>query len=121
MIRRPPRSTRTDTLFPYTTLFRSPGERGHQGRSAKKVVSAPARRELVRQMVDKGLSERRSLAIAGMSASAYRYATCADRNVALRQRIVALAQRHKRYGVGMSHLKLRQAGWLVKSKRVERL
>src|SRR3546814_19166430 len=27
MIRRPPRSTRTDTLFPYTTLFRSVGER----------------------------------------------------------------------------------------------
>src|SRR3546814_5178535 len=25
MIRRPPRSTRTDTLFPYTTLFRSHG------------------------------------------------------------------------------------------------
>src|SRR3546814_5658032 len=25
MIRRPPSSTRTDTLFPYTTLFRSPG------------------------------------------------------------------------------------------------
>src|SRR3546814_19831298 len=24
MIRRPPRSTRTDTLFPYTTLFRAP-------------------------------------------------------------------------------------------------
>src|SRR3546814_6594899 len=28
MIRRPPRSTRTDTLFPYTTLFRS-GHRRH--------------------------------------------------------------------------------------------
>src|SRR3546814_8596430 len=27
MIPRPPRSTRTDTLFPYTTLFRSAGER----------------------------------------------------------------------------------------------
>src|SRR3546814_13779651 len=27
MIRRPPRSTRTDTLFPYTTLFRSSLER----------------------------------------------------------------------------------------------
>src|SRR3546814_7856943 len=26
MIRRPPRSTRTDTLFPYTTLFRSSGQ-----------------------------------------------------------------------------------------------
>src|SRR3546814_1336365 len=35
MIRRPPRSTRTDTLFPYTTLFRSDslrlaGGRGHE-------------------------------------------------------------------------------------------
>src|SRR3546814_16768744 len=31
MIRRPPRSTRTDTLFPYTTLFRSArGEIPHQ-------------------------------------------------------------------------------------------
>src|SRR3546814_9397070 len=28
MIRRPPRSTRTDTLFPYTTLFRSPRRLG---------------------------------------------------------------------------------------------
>src|SRR3546814_3963938 len=28
MIRRPPRSTRTDTLFPYTTLFRSPNRLG---------------------------------------------------------------------------------------------
>src|SRR3546814_16995240 len=27
MIRRPPRSTRTDTLFPYTTLFRSGADR----------------------------------------------------------------------------------------------
>src|SRR3546814_12922920 len=31
MIRRPPRSTRTDTLFPYTTLFRSVGGRLHVG------------------------------------------------------------------------------------------
>src|SRR3546814_11906510 len=36
MIRRPPRSTRTDTLFPYTTLFRSPicPEKGEQGPGA---------------------------------------------------------------------------------------
>src|SRR3546814_1622820 len=34
MIRRPPRSTRTDTLFPYTTLFRSP-ERHHHGRGRR--------------------------------------------------------------------------------------
>src|SRR3546814_11923328 len=32
MIRRPPRSTRTDTLFPYTTLFRSAGlQAGERG------------------------------------------------------------------------------------------
>src|SRR3546814_2550287 len=31
MIRRPPRSTRTDTLFPYTTLFRSPLPRYRTG------------------------------------------------------------------------------------------
>src|SRR3546814_14553221 len=31
MIRRPPRSTRTDTLFPYTTLFRSPELDGQNG------------------------------------------------------------------------------------------
>src|SRR3546814_3926222 len=31
MIRRPPRSTRTDTLFPYTTLFRSADVSAHDG------------------------------------------------------------------------------------------
>src|SRR3546814_7552587 len=32
IIRRPPRSTRTDTLFPYTTLFRSADRAAHLGR-----------------------------------------------------------------------------------------
>jgi len=72
-------------------------------------------------MIDKGLSERRALRVVGMSASAYRYAPRPDHNVDIRQRIVALAQRHKRYGVGMIHLKLRQEGALVNYKRVERL
>src|SRR3546814_5516423 len=35
MIRRPPRSTRTDTLFPYTTLFRS-RRRGCHGRGGRR-------------------------------------------------------------------------------------
>src|SRR3546814_4978781 len=35
MIRRPPRSTRTDTLFPYTTLFRSVDERHRQDIAAQ--------------------------------------------------------------------------------------
>src|SRR3546814_7090066 len=43
MIRRPPRSTRTDTLFPYTTLFRSDlRPRGDRG-TRRTRPSAPAR------------------------------------------------------------------------------
>src|SRR3546814_3387807 len=40
MIRRPPRSTRTDTLFPYTTLFRS-GRIPPAGRTARAAGSVP--------------------------------------------------------------------------------
>src|SRR3546814_21002706 len=36
MIRQPPRSTRTDTLFPYTTLFRSPDKSGPSVASANR-------------------------------------------------------------------------------------
>src|SRR3546814_19829913 len=42
MIRRPPRSTRTDTLFPYTTLFRSNGITvGGSIEAARTVFDAP--------------------------------------------------------------------------------
>src|SRR3546814_12991313 len=46
MIRRPPRSTRTDTLFPYTTLFRS-----LDAHTAKAVA------EVVRRRIDEGTLE----------------------------------------------------------------
>jgi hypothetical protein len=85
------------------------------------MVSAPERRELVRYLIGRELSERRSLTMAGMSASAYRYEPRPDRNVERREMICALANRHKRYGVGMIYLKLRQAGHAVNYKRVERL
>ena len=75
----------------------------------------------MRQWVDKGLSERRALSVMRMSASALRDEPRPDRNVELRERILALAQRHKRYGVGMIHLKLRQSVLPVNYKRVERL
>ena len=85
------------------------------------MVSAPDRRELVRYLIGQELSERWSLAIAGMSASAYRYEPRRDLNVELREMICALANRHKRYGVGVIYLKLCQAGQMVNYKRVERL
>src|SRR3546814_1725331 len=47
MIRRPPRSTRTDTLCPYTTLFRSPpradGHHGGKGRGGDEAHRADPR------------------------------------------------------------------------------
>src|SRR3546814_6450980 len=49
MIRRPPRSTRTDTLFPYTTLFRSHPRRGRQ--------RPPAGRRVIMTNIQKGLAE----------------------------------------------------------------
>src|SRR3546814_13277146 len=45
MIRRPPRSTRTDTLFPYTTLFRSLPQHRHDDAAGK-------RRALEKRFVD---------------------------------------------------------------------
>src|SRR3546814_9895846 len=56
MIRRPPRSTRTDTLFPYTTLFRSAGDGSVQSgpaagrrRTAQARAPAPGRRDARRR------------------------------------------------------------------------
>src|SRR3546814_2783554 len=60
MIRRPPRSTRTDTLFPYTTLFRSwPPARtvpdraalGTQGRLRIPMMNSPAS-EIAERLAD---------------------------------------------------------------------
>src|SRR3546814_3994021 len=52
MHRRPPRSTRTDTLFPYTTLFRSGDRARRRHRSEERAIADPenlgdsARRDL---------------------------------------------------------------------------
>src|SRR3546814_4231957 len=62
MIRRPPRSTRTDTLFPYTTLFRSlggtqaPPEEGGRGRVA---VRRGTRRDGERHRIGSPVGRRR--------------------------------------------------------------
>src|SRR3546814_6301902 len=41
MIRRPPRSTRTDTLFPYTTLFRSDNQAGQEPCCSERPAHVP--------------------------------------------------------------------------------
>src|SRR3546814_19006346 len=54
MIRRPPRSTRTDTLFPYTTLFRSP-------RAARR--TAVMRLRLLQDAARRALTDRHRLGL----------------------------------------------------------
>ena len=72
-------------------------------------------------MSGQGLSERHALRLVGMSASSLRYRPAPDRSIDLRERIVAIAHRHRRYGAGMISLKLRQRDMTVNHKRVERL
>src|SRR3546814_12112483 len=59
MIRRPPRSTRTDTLFPYTTLFRSVvteiGAQAHRLGAARAAVAGDD--ETFRINVDVGIAD----------------------------------------------------------------
>src|SRR3546814_7808336 len=66
MIRRPPRSTRTDTLFPYTTLFRSSCSEGSRscGRQSparigcSRAVARPSAREAGRTSARAIMSDR---------------------------------------------------------------
>src|SRR3546814_4174923 len=63
MIRRPPRSTRTDTLFPYTTLFRSQplaaiGAVFIHSRAAPRLLTALPRRALSAAMPDSSRPKR---------------------------------------------------------------
>src|SRR3546814_994869 len=57
MIRRPPRSTRTDTLFPYTTLFRSVLHRPQGTHAAAAQGRHPRRRAYLSQCARRGRSE----------------------------------------------------------------
>src|SRR3546814_11345891 len=69
MIRRPPRSTRTDTLFPYTTLFRSqqrlPGFGSFRGTAFLPLPDAeePARTLLLGLQLQRALEHRHGLGV----------------------------------------------------------
>src|SRR3546814_2259648 len=82
MIRRPPRSTRTYTLFPYTTLFRSTGELGGRLRQLCE-VDGPSQRvaraiDLVKSRYAEALRVEELAAAAHMSPSALHQRCKAD-------------------------------------------
>src|SRR3546814_6062540 len=56
MIRRPPRSTRTDTLFPYTTLFRSASAAGTDPNLGEAAPEAPPARRRGRPRQGKAMA-----------------------------------------------------------------
>src|SRR3546814_18255024 len=75
MIRRPPRSTRTDTLFPYTPLFRSPlNERDIQTRRGRRVAH-PLKRasKAIRHGLETGVTTIRQDDVIASVAAARQY------------------------------------------------
>src|SRR3546814_4997945 len=65
MIRRPPRSTRTDTLFPYTTLFRSPGAQQLRPRHYDRLAGLAVEVEVARYAVHRRRPTRHDRHIVG--------------------------------------------------------
>jgi len=83
--------TRLKKLLAETRLEAQVSPRGAEA----KVVTVPAKRELVRFAQGRGMSERRALKLVGMSPSVLRYERRDDGNGELRERIVAMAHRHR--------------------------
>ncbi|WP_415656062.1 IS3 family transposase [Roseateles sp.] len=92
-----------------------------RGGAQGKVMAVAARREVVRQLQDKGWSERRALKLVGMSASTLRYRPRDDGNGQLRERLTELAGQHRRHGYRMLHSRLQLEGWTINVKRTYRV
>lgn len=67
------------------------------------------------------MSERRACRVLGVDRSSVRYAATRPDDVALRERLKALAQERRRFGYRRLHVLLRREGHAVNRKRVQRL
>src|SRR5437868_12221524 len=93
-----------------------------EGSSGKKVVTPAARREAttyLRQTFE--MSERRACRVIGTDRTSVRYQGVRPDDVALRERLKALAQERRRFGYRRLHVLLRREGHAVNRKRVQRL
>lgn len=85
-------------------------------------MTPDARRTLARYYQQQWqFSQRRACELAGVSRSVYGYQRMPDRNAKLRAELKELAQKYPRFGSPMIYYMLRNSGWLVNHKRVERL
>src|SRR3546814_452509 len=90
MIRRPPRSTRTDTLFPYTTLFRSPEQEERDAGRCEQLERRIQRGDLEDdQQESDAIAQRADVALAD---------TLGDRDRHVGHRIGAAEERHSAGG-----------------------
>ena len=70
---------------------------------------------------DYQFSTRRACGLIGFSRSSNEYRGRPDRHARIRERLVTLSGKHRRYGYRMLHAKLGQEGFKVNVKVVERL
>ncbi len=84
-------------------------------------MAVAARREIVQQLQEFGLSEHQALRLMSMSPSTLRYRPCGDGNAALRERLKELAGQHRRHVYRMLHSRLRIDGWAISVKRTYRV
>ena len=85
------------------------------------MTAVAAKRECVRQLQAKGLSERQACRLVGISTSVLRYQPRTDGNETLRERLKELAGQHRRHGYRMLHNRLRHEGWAINVKRTWRV
>src|SRR3546814_3683729 len=85
MLRRPPRSTRTDTLFPYTTLFRSARKGLGLAVPAARRAEQPHRRARARRRPDSGRSEEHTSELQSLMRISYAVFCLKKKNRSQRQ------------------------------------
>src|SRR3546814_2557259 len=133
MIRRPPRSTRTDTLFPYTTLFRSHdgqndaqpreidqyscrGEPDDAPRSLADVFHAPSRRFAWRTIMRRGVRMKAlrsySISVTATSPNGRRRAKCL-------QAICASSRSEEHTSELQSLMRISYAVFCLKKKKIK--
>jgi putative transposase len=72
-------------------------------------------------MEDHRFTQRRACRLVGISRSSLAYQARPDRHTRLRDRLITLSSKHRRYGYRMLHAKLVREGFKVNVKVVERI